>query len=133
MNLNHSILTVLAVWNFGRLTVQRFMNKKITLKNSLLKMTLKQNLVMFLCHLNTILADILLRMILRTKRSIGRQFTHIIVKLPATISHTNKDVKTYKSLPSWQKLRYDELAGEKLKAFYSDMIHEEREKSVCIH
>ena len=39
---------------------------------------------------------------------------------------------TYKTLPSWQKTKYDRLADESLKALYLETIREEREKNVCI-
>ncbi|PKY47483.1 hypothetical protein RhiirA4_462684 [Rhizophagus irregularis] len=36
---------------------------------------------------------------------------------------------TYKTLPSWQKTKYDRLADENLKALYLETIREEREKN----
>ena len=51
----------------------------------------------------------------------------------STASSTNeKDKITYKTLPSWQKIRYDRLADERLKTLYLETIREEREKNVCI-
>ena len=51
----------------------------------------------------------------------------------STASSTNKKDKiTYKTLPSWQKIKYDRLADEKLKTLYLETIREEREKNVCI-
>ncbi|PKC68793.1 hypothetical protein RhiirA1_533946 [Rhizophagus irregularis] len=47
-----------------------------------------------------------------------------------TVTATNEnDNMTYKTLPSWQKTKYDRLADESLKALYLETIREEREKS----
>ncbi|CAB4406862.1 unnamed protein product [Rhizophagus irregularis] len=47
-----------------------------------------------------------------------------------TVTATNEnDNMTYKTLPSWQKTKYDRLADESLKALYLETIREEREKN----
>ncbi|RIA86276.1 hypothetical protein C1645_829531 [Glomus cerebriforme] len=53
-----------------------------------------------------------------------------IIATGLTVTATDEnDNMTYKTLPSWQKTKYDRLADEGLKALYLETIREEREKN----
>ncbi|CAG8599241.1 1221_t:CDS:2 [Funneliformis caledonium] len=47
----------------------------------------------------------------------------------STGSQAERDEKTYKSLSSWKKKKYNRLANENLKAMYLQFIREEREEN----
>ncbi|RIA91945.1 hypothetical protein C1645_736712 [Glomus cerebriforme] len=63
-------------------------------------------------------------------KTIEADRVHTQESASSTAFSTNeKDKITYKTLPSWQKTRYDGLTDERLKVLYLETIREQREKN----